>query len=133
MQQPAIAPTLAASCITSGSRMRAIAVLERVGTGVATLVATLADKNAFVHVAGAATGGSHGHGIATHVNLAGDIDGGVLAGRELTPGVTDLAVVHLRLGVDAGPRTVGAIGKGDRHLLARGNRKGQAWLVIDHE
>lgn len=71
-----------------------LTVLEIVRVFGAATVAVLALEDAAVHVGGAAAASVDLHAVAAHVGLTRDVNGGVVAGGELAPGVVDLPVAE---------------------------------------
>ncbi len=108
----------------------AVAVDEGVGSAVTAGDAVVADESALV-VVGLASGADLGDElVAVHVDLAGNINGGVRAGGELGPSVVDLSDPGDAGGlvVEAGPSAADTVGEGDGDALALRNRVGQDGL-----
>lgn len=74
---------------------------------------TSALENAGVHVGGAALG-LDAHAAAVHVNLAGNVEGAVLAIEGVfAPSLRDLTVDETGVGIDGSPGTGGTSSEGD--------------------
>ena len=96
-----------------------VTVGQSVAARITAGVSVDAGEDASAHIRGAASGGVDGHAVATHVDLTGNIDGGIVTGGELTPGVVDLTILAEggNMVVESRPSTGDTVGERDGDLV----------------
>ena len=135
IRPPAATTRRVAPGLANAAERLTVAVDEGVGSAVAAGDAVVADEGALV-VVGLASGADLGDEfVAAHVDLAGNINGGVRARGELSPGVVDLSDPGDASGlvVEAGPSTADTVGEGDGDTVALRKRVGQDCLCARDE